>query len=162
MKELLAQYAAYHAWANATLLKPIEAVPPEQQTAALPGSFPSLYKTVLHLLDAESIWWQRLKLQERIERPSDSFTGSFVELSVTLQRQDKQWLDWVQATPEHGLLHEFIYRNLKKQRFKQPVYQVLLHLFNHGTYHRGQLVTMLRTAGVEAIPQTDFIVWSRK
>jgi uncharacterized damage-inducible protein DinB len=39
---------------------------------------------------------------------------------------------------------------------------MLLHLFNHGTYHRGQLVTMLRELGIEKIPPTDFIVWSRR
>ncbi|MBD0288544.1 MAG: DNA polymerase, partial [Flavisolibacter sp.] len=41
-------------------------------------------------------------------------------------------------------------------------YQMLLHLFNHGTYHRGQLVNMLRQLEVSPIPQTDFIVWSRR
>jgi uncharacterized damage-inducible protein DinB len=39
---------------------------------------------------------------------------------------------------------------------------MLLHVFNHGTYHRGQLVTMLRQLGIENIPATDFIVWSRE
>jgi uncharacterized damage-inducible protein DinB len=39
---------------------------------------------------------------------------------------------------------------------------MLLHLFNHNTYHRGQLVTMLRQLGMDKIPATDFIVWSRK
>jgi len=46
--------------------------------------------------------------------------------------------------------------------YKQPVCQMILHVFNHGTYHRGQLVNMLRQLGIEKIPQTDFIVWSRK
>ena len=156
------QYAAYHIWANAALLRGIESLPEEIQLAPRSASFPSFYKTVLHLLDAESIWWQRLKLQERIERPSDTFSGSFSELSTALQRQDKQWQDWLQAASENMLQHEFIYRNLKKQRFKQPVYQMLMHLFNHGTYHRGQLVTMLREAGVTKIPPTDFMVWSRR
>jgi uncharacterized damage-inducible protein DinB len=41
------------------------------------------------------------------------------------------------------------------------VVDVFLHVLNHGTYHRGQLVNMLRQLGIEKIPQTDFIVWSR-
>jgi uncharacterized damage-inducible protein DinB len=36
--------------------------------------------------------------------------------------------------------------------------QMLLHVFNHGTYHRGQLINILRQAGVEKVPETDFIV----
>jgi len=51
---------------------------------------------------------------------------------------------------------------LKGEHFKQPIYKMLLHVFNHGTYHRGQIVNMLRQLGIEKIPQTDFIVWSRK
>jgi uncharacterized damage-inducible protein DinB len=39
---------------------------------------------------------------------------------------------------------------------------MLLHLFNHGTYHRGQLVNQLRQLGIAKIPPTDFIIWSRK
>ena len=162
MKELFIQYAAYHLWANNLIFSAIESLSEEQQTAEVKSSFPSLYKTVLHMLDAESIWWQRMKLQEKITRPSDEFTGSFTELSRLLQQQNKQWVDWLQSTNEHGLQHEFIYFNTKKERFKQPVFQMLLHLFNHGTYHRGQLVTILRNVGIEKIPATDFIIWSRK
>lgn len=162
MKEIFVQYAAYNLWANGLLFAVIEKLSEEQHQTEIRSSFPSLYKTVLHLLDAESIWWQRLKLQERIARPSDTFTGSFAELSRQIQAQNKQWIDWINGVTEHGLQHEFIYRNLKKQRFKQPTYQMLLHVFNHGTYHRGQLVTLLRQLGIEKIPQTDFIIWSRK
>jgi uncharacterized damage-inducible protein DinB len=162
MKEIFIQYAAYNLWANNQLLNVIEALPEEQQKANVKSSFSSLYETVLHLLDADTIWWQRLRLQEKIVRPSDGFDGGFADVSKLLQQQNKQWLEWVQNTNELGLQHEFIYLNSKKERFKQPVYQVLLHLFNHGTYHRGQLVTMLGQLGVEKIPPTDFILWTRK
>src|SRR5215218_8274972 len=155
MKELFVQYAAYNTWANASLLQLIESLSEEQQKTEIKSSFSSLYKTVLHMLDAESIWWQRIKLQERIDVPSRTFTGSMKELITLSVQQNKQWQEWVGHTNEHGFQHEFIYFNLKKERFKQPVYQMLLHLFNHGTYHRGQLVTMLRQLGIEKIPQTD-------
>ena len=48
-----------------------------------------------------------------------------------------------------GIEHVFQYYNSKKEHFKSPVYQMLMHVFNHGTYHRGQLVNMLRQLGVE-------------
>lgn len=162
MKEVFVPYAAYNLWANNLLLSAIEALPEEKQTAEITSSFPSLFKTVLHLLDAESMWWQRIRLQENVLRPSDSFNGNFEALSKALQYQDKQWLDWVTACNEHGFQHEFIYFNSKRERFKQPVYQVLLQVFNHSTHHRGQMITMLRESGVERLPATDFIVWSRK
>jgi uncharacterized damage-inducible protein DinB len=162
MKELFVQYASYNTWANSLLVATITALSEEQQQAEVKSSFPSLYKTMLHLLDAESIWWQRIKLQEKITIPSESFTGNMNELSTELLKQNRQWQEWVSSLNENGLQHEFIYMNSKKERFKQPVYQMLLHLFNHNTYHRGQIVTMLRQVGVEKIPPTDFIVWSRK
>ena len=162
MKEIFIQYASHHLWANQALLSVIETLSKDQQEAEIRSSFPSIYKTVLHLLDAESIWWQRIKLQEKITRPSDSDAGDFAALKQQLLQQNKRWQEWIAQTNEHGLQHEFIYFNSKKERFKQPVYQMLLHLFNHATYHRGQLVTLLRQLGVEKIPATDFIVWSRK
>lgn len=162
MKELLLQYAAYNIWANQQLLAVINALPPETQTATVASSFDSLHKTILHILDAESIWWQRLKLQERIIRPSENFQGNTFEAAQKLLQQNGQWQEWLQQATERAVQHVFQYQNSKREQFKQPVCQMLLHLFNHGTYHRGQLVTMLRQLGIENIPATDFIVWSRR
>lgn len=162
MKELFVQYATYNTWANGLLLQTIEALTEEQHGQEIVSSFPSIYKTILHLLDAENIWWQRIKLQEKISRPSLNFNGSMKDLRAEVTKQDKLWQEWISNINEHGLQHEFIYMNSKKERFKQPVFQMLLHLFNHSTYHRGQIVTMLRQLGVEKIPVTDFIEWSRK
>lgn len=162
MKELFIQYANYNLWANQLMTDAIRALPENIQHQEIKSSFPSLFKTVLHVWNAENIWWQRIKLLEVVTQPGPDFQGDFNELSQKLLQQNKLWLDWVSNAPQHMFNHVFEYRNLKKELFKQPVSEVLMHLFNHGTYHRGQLVTMLRQAGVEKIPATDFIVWSRK
>lgn len=162
MKETLIQLAAYNIWANQLLLNVITRLDEEKQKQQVPSSFSSLYKTALHLYDAENIWWQRMKLMEHITKPGDSFTGDMKELTNALLHQNKQWQEWIVNANEHQFTHVFQYQNTKKEQFKQPVYQMLLHLFNHGTYHRGQLVNMLRQVGVEKIPATDFIVWSRR
>ncbi len=162
MKELLRQYAAYNTWANQKLGELIITVPEELQKQELPSSFISLHLTILHMLDAESIWWQRMKLQEVILRPSDNFSGTTVEAIQALLNQNKMWEDWLQSATEMALDHVFSYHNTKRELFKQPMYQVLLHIMNHGTYHRGQLVNMLRQLGQQKIPTTDFIAWTRK
>jgi uncharacterized damage-inducible protein DinB len=162
MKELLFQYSAYNIWANQLLLDVINQLPEEKQTQEVPSSFNSLLKTILHMWDAESIWWQRMKLSERVERPSESFTGGMKEATASMLQQNRQWHEWVAAAQEHMLQHTFQYQTTKRELFKQPVFQMLLHVFNHGTYHRGQLVNMLRQLGVEKIPSTDFIAWARK
>jgi len=162
MKEILTQLAAYNIWANQLLLDAIYLLPEEKYKQEIPSSFNSLFKTVLHMLDAESIWWQRMKLQERIIRPSEHITSDMKDAGNALLNQNRQWAEWISSANEHQLHHVFQYQNTKKEQFKQPIYQMLLHALNHGTYHRGQLVNMLRQLGVEKIPGTDFIAWSRR
>ena len=162
MKELLLQLSTYNYWANQLLLAAINPLSEEVQHKEVASSFSSLYKTALHMWDAESIWWQRMKLQERINIPSTTFNGAMQDISTGILQLDKQWQDWIRASQEHQLQHVFQYQNLKGEQFKQPTYEMLLHLLNHNTYHRGQLVTILRQLGIEKIPQTDFIIWSRK
>jgi uncharacterized damage-inducible protein DinB len=162
MKELLSQLAAYNIWANQKIFETILALPEEKQKQELPSSFKSLYTTVLHMLDAESIWWQRMKLYERIFVPSENANGNMKDVCIVLLQHNQQWQDWVNSSSDMALEHVFQYFNSKRESFKQPVFQMILHVFNHGTYHRGQLVNMLRQLGVEKIPATDFIVWSRK
>jgi len=161
MKEILKQLAAYNIWANQKLGEIIVKLPEEIQHKELPSSFSSLYKTILHMLDAEAIWWQRMKLQERIFAPGENFKGSMQDLYTALLQQNQLWQDWINNASDAALDHVFQYQNSRREQFKQPVFQMLFHVFNHGTYHRGQLVNMLRQAGIEKIPQTDFIVWSR-
>ncbi|MBD0289476.1 MAG: DinB family protein [Flavisolibacter sp.] len=162
MKELLLQFSTYNIWANELLLCTITKLPEEKQKQVVPSSFESLFKTLLHMWDAESIWWQRMKLQERIVAPGENFSGTMNEIATGLLNQNRQWQAWVSDAQERMLEHVFQYQNSKREQFKQPIYQMLLHLFNHGTYHRGQLVNMLRQLEVSPIPQTDFIVWSRR
>ena len=161
MKQILQQYAAYNIWANKLLADRINMLSEEEINREIVSSFPSIYKTVQHIWLAEEAWWQRLKLVEHLNLQSEKFSGSFNELSANHAKQSLQWVDWVTAATENQLTHVFAYvRN--KEQIKMPVYQMLQHVFNHASYHRGQLVTMLRQLGVEKIPPTDFIVFCRK
>ena len=161
MKQLLQQYSAYNFWANKIITEKISTLPNDIIMKEMGNSFGSIYKTVVHLMDVESIWWQRLKLQEHVEWPGKIFDKDFENLSKELMILSKQWDAWVSEASEMQLTHVFGYQNSKKEFFKQPVYEMLLHLFNHQTFHRGQLITMMRQNGIEKIPATDFIVFSR-
>jgi uncharacterized damage-inducible protein DinB len=162
MKELLAQYATYNTWANQKLVDLVQVVSEEALNTEMPSSFKTIHTTLLHMWDAESIWWQRMKLQETIIPPSNSFKGTTTDVATALLHQNKLWENWVKNATPAAIDHVFMYQNTRREQFKQPIYQMLLHVFNHGTYHRGQLVSMLRLAGIEKIPPTDFILWSRK
>lgn len=162
MKELLKQLAAYNVWAHQKLLDVILTLPEEKQLAELPSSFCSIQSTLLHMWDAESIWWQRLKLHERFVRPSETFKGVTRDAGNGLLSQSKLWESWISNASDLALEHVFEYRDSKKELFKMPVYQTITQVMNHGTYHRGQLINMLRQLGVEKLPQTDFSAWVRK
>ncbi len=162
MKKIIAQYAAYNVWANQRMVDTISNMADDQLNREIISSYKSIYATLLHLWDAETIWWQRVKLQELQEWPSLVFTGSVLELCNNLMKQSKQWKEWVDIATDAALEHEFIYRNSKKEQFKQPVCDALHHLFNHQSYHRGQLITMFRQVGLEEAPNTDLINFLRK
>jgi uncharacterized damage-inducible protein DinB len=162
MKEVLIQYASYNAWANAKLGDVVVSLKDEQQVLPVVSSFPSIKQTLLHIWDAENIWWQRMKLVENAIWPSSLSEYSTKEIVSNLLQQDRQWLEWITDATPAAIDHVFAYQNSKREQFKQPIFQMLMHVFNHATYHRGQIVTMLRQLGVDKIPATDFIVWSRK
>jgi uncharacterized damage-inducible protein DinB len=161
MKEILLSLARYNLWANEKVTDALKPLTPEQWRQPLGGSFTTIYDTLLHIWGAESIWWQRMKLQEQFYLPaSEPHTDAAV--IENLLKQSAQWLEWVENASEAALRHEFIYKTLKKETFKNPVSEMLTHLFNHGTYHRGQLVNYLRMLGVTTVPSTDFILFTRK
>ena len=162
MKKIIAQLAAYNLWANQRIIEVINNMTDEQTNQDIISSFNGIKKTLLHLWDVENIWWQRIKLTEVQVWQSETFTGSLMELGNHLLTQSKQWKEWVDLATEAALDHEFIYKNSKKDQFKQPVYEMLFHLFNHQTYHRGQLITMMRQVGEKNIPNTDLIAYLRK
>lgn len=161
MKEILVQFAAYNLWANQQLAKLIDNLEEGLADKEIISSFCSVSLTLRHLRDVEWIWWQRLKLVETIF-PLEEKKQTVAEINKELISYSIQWKEWVDKSTVAAFEHEFLYRNSKKEQYKQPVYQMLLHLFNHQTYHRGQLVTILRQIGIYKIPATDFIEWSRK
>jgi uncharacterized damage-inducible protein DinB len=160
MKQLLQQYAAYNSWANKKIVETAATLTDEQVHKEIVSSFPSVYKTLLHMMEVENVWWQRLQLVE--QTPPGWFTGNFAALSKKLLELSQQWENWVQNANDANIDHVFAWYNLKKEYFKEPVYKMLLHLFNHQTLHRGQLITMFRQLELDKIPPTDFIVFNRK
>ncbi|GAB2652051.1 DinB family protein [Flavihumibacter cheonanensis] len=161
MKTLLLEYAAYHIWANEQLYGCIKNLNEESWTKEITSSFPSLLKTLLHMWDAESLWWQRIQGKTEMFIPSKNFHEHPLKGAEALLMQGHVWKEWLESTSEAKLNEVFSYTNLKGLSYESSYSHLLMHLFNHGTYHRGQLVTILRQLGVTDIPATDFIVWSR-
>ncbi len=160
MKELLKQYAAYHIWAQQNIIALVQELDEQHYNRKVLSSFDSVLTTLHHMWDAELIWWQRLQLSKNIVRP-DVKTQNIKVIIDGLFEIDNQWQQYVTSKSEPELLVDIEYATFAGKIFKQPVFQILLHVFNHATYHRGQLVNIFHQIGLKNIPPTDFIVWSR-
>lgn len=161
MKQLLTSFTKYEYWANERLLPVITSLTDEQRHQNIVSSFPSIHKTLLHIWDANTIWWQRLQREEEIIVPSLTFHPNMNDIEKGLLQSNQKWIDWIEQASEADLEEILPYKTMKGDVFAQAVKEIVLHLANHGSYHRGQLVTMLRQAGIEKIPQVDYILYAR-
>lgn len=162
MKDTLQEFGSYNLWANESITSAILGMDEHLHQQHSPSSFPNLYATILHMWDAETAWWQRMHRHEKILVPSQNFNPNMKEAVNGLLSQSTLWSNFAKEVTEQELKNKLEYRNNRGEQFSQALHEVMLHVFNHGTYHRGQLVTMMRALGHEEIPQTDFIVWARK
>jgi uncharacterized damage-inducible protein DinB len=163
MKELLLQYARYNLWANKEITDALRKLQPEQVNRELVSSFPSLRTTVYHTWSAEYIWLQRLLLVEQPIWVQGEFKGTFEQACTEWQLVSQQLVQFTERQyGDAAFEHVCLYHDRQKIAYKTPVVEILMHVFNHSTYHRGQLITMLRQVGEQVIPCTDFITFARK
>jgi len=163
MKELLLQYAQYNLWANKLILDVLLKLEEGAVDTEINSSFPSVRRTVMHTWGAESIWLQRLQLAEHPVWHGDDLTIEFEDACGRWQTDSVTLIQFVEKQyDDRALEHVLQFYDRQKVSYKMPVYQVLHHIFNHSTYHRGQLVTMMRQLGLTKIPQTDFTAFLRQ
>lgn len=162
MKELLLPMSRYNVWANGKFIDVLLKLDDETLDLEMISSFPTLRRTVYHMMSAEYLWLKRLQLIEQLVRPEDTFSGTFAEACRIWEEASRGLAAFVEKAPgDHALAHVFQYYNFQKESIKMPVAVALQHAFNHSSYHRGQLVTMLRQAGTTKIPGTDYwLYWN--
>lgn len=148
----------FNRWANGRVLEAAEKLSSEQFTKDLRNSFPSIRDTLVHIMGAEWIWLERWKgnspkaLLAALEFPTVLFIRNrWPEIE---QEQRK----FIAGATEESLKKVIAYTNLKGVPYQYPLWQMLQHLVNHSTYHRGQITTMLRQLGAEPVA-TDFLVY---
>jgi uncharacterized damage-inducible protein DinB len=163
MKELLLQYARYNVWANKRIIDVLLKQDEELLDKAIESSFPSIKATVYHMWGAEFIWLQRLQLTEHPVYMPDVFKGTLSEACVDWQKVSQTFISFIERKyDDRALEHVTEYISLGDRLFKNADYLSLHHVFNHATYHRGQLITMMRQSNITPIPNTDFTTFFRK
>ena len=160
MKKLLLSYAEYNLWANEQLTVVLNNIDKPLHFETVISSFPNLFATLEHIWQAEYVWKLRILNQGPSVKPSFP-TKETKALVETLLQVNKEWIEFVHTISDEKLEEIVNYNNWQGTPFSTPVWQIIHHVFNHSTFHRGQLITMLRQLGVTTLPSTDYITYTR-
>ncbi|MBT8196819.1 MAG: hypothetical protein HKO56_01205 [Bacteroidia bacterium] len=159
--DLLVDFSKYNVWANKLIIKMVNEVGEESATKDIVSSFPSIFKTLLHILDAQVLWLHRMQHDHFPEAPSKSFNGNLAQLVEELIASSVSLNNFVSEMTENDLLKELTYKNTSGKEYMSPFNEVILHCLNHSTFHRGQIITILRQLGFEDFVATDYVAYCR-
>ncbi|HXC33231.1 MAG TPA: DinB family protein [Verrucomicrobiae bacterium] len=159
--ELLRLLFQYNAWADRRLLDACGQLSNEQFTRSLGSSFSSVRDTLAHLYGAEWIWNERFRGHSPTALPGGAGYPDLASIRAKVEEMDQYFIDYVSKLSQQDLDRVIVYKTFGGQEFSNPLWQSLHQLTNHGTYHRGQVVTMLRQLGVKPV-STDLIGFYRE
>lgn len=151
----------YHYWARDRLLEAIEPLTAEQWRRDLGSSFKSIHETVAHIYGAEWAWHQRWQGKS----PTSLFPAENVPDVASVRRAwselEAKVRTFLAGLGEPGITRVFDYRMLNGTEASSPFWQMLQHVVNHASYHRGQVTTMLRQLGAQPGKSMDLIAFYR-
>lgn len=113
-----------------------------------------------HVLAAERVWLLRLRGEDSAVQPIWPMY-SVDELRGLALRNREEYGRWIEGLDDGGLAAEVAYRTSLGAEYRTAVSDILLQVFLHGAYHRGQIAACVRGAGGEPVV-TDFIVFARE
>jgi uncharacterized damage-inducible protein DinB len=151
----------YNAWANRREMEAASALTSEQFTKQLESSFSSVRDTLAHIFGAEWIWLERFQGRSPASLPDRAQYADLASLRAAWLEHEAQLLKFVAGLTQQDLNRVMEYKTLKFGTYSNPLWQSMQHLVNHGTYHRGQITTLLRQLGAQPI-LTDLMHFYRE
>ncbi|MBX2977088.1 MAG: hypothetical protein KF721_13230 [Ignavibacteriaceae bacterium] len=151
MLDNILKMSKYDKWANQRVLDRILVDKPKEEKIV------SLFS---HILKAEDVWLKRIL---NIEPETQNFNLPFVidELQNCLNEVSSLADNFILSLTEEKLTNLIEYSNLQGKKFSNRISDILIHVFNHATYHRGQIAQLFRKEELRA-PITDYIVFIRE
>lgn len=141
----------YNSWADHRTLEACAQLTPEQFLRDLCSSFRSVRDTLVHILEAEHIWLQRFE-----GRPASALVLLDAAQFADLESVRTRWVQteaglarFLRGLAQADLERALAYTTTSGVPRREPLWQPLLHLVNHGTYHRGQITAFLRQLGAQ-------------
>lgn len=143
-KSQIIELYSYDNWANNRLLNAVGQLENEEFVQDLSSSYRSIRDTMVHIIGAEELWLSRwMGEQGRTLLNSDDFP-TYTPLTDRWDDFKKQIDPFLVSLTESDLMEEISYKNLKGIPYSLELWKQMLHVTNHSSYHRGQVVTMLR------------------
>ena len=143
----------YSGWASRRVLDAALQLPAEQIQRDLKVSHKSVLDTLNHIHWADRVWLYRV-LGRPMEEPDGPIEVAWPELQ-------RRWEEWSDSPAADDLDRVIFYKDAKGNAHQAVLSQIILHVVNHATLHRGQVMAMMRQLGV-APPPTDLIFYYRE
>lgn len=162
MQGAFVRLARYNRWANARLFAACGELDEVAYYAVRAAFFGSIHRTLNHILLADRAWQSRIDQDRAPNLPLDTeLYQDRDELRLAREAEDLRLLERVSALDAAGLARRVGYRNSSGKLFENEVGDILQHVFNHQTHHRGQVHGMLSATNV-APPPLDLIFFMRE
>lgn len=141
----------YHVWASQIIMQRIQELPVAVLHQEVNSSFPTLAHALSHMYAVDQMWYLVLGgtgMPEALQicMPRNGETYATVEEYLERYAElSNQYLDWFrhQTNLEQTVMLDNPFAGLRQTSLAE----IILHLVNHGTYHRGNISTMLRQLG---------------
>jgi uncharacterized damage-inducible protein DinB len=150
----------YNRWANERILDVVTPLGADEFKRDMRSSYPSIRDTLVHTLSAEWVWLSRWKGVSPSAMPGSDELVTVGAVRARWREVDAERSEYLDGLTEQRLADVIAYRNTRGEPYATPLWQMLRHVVNHSSYHRGQVTTMLRQLGRPAIA-TDLIVFYR-
>ena len=139
---LLKTQLDYTYWASDRLLDAARPLSEDELTRDLGNSFGGVMGTLVHIFQADRIWLSRVSGAPRYALGEPDETWTIDSLQSAWVDVHLGWIDWVGGVSDVSQVLDYV--NLAGKANQLTLWQVVFHVVNHGTYHRGQITTMLR------------------
>ncbi len=149
----------FNRWANRRFFDAAAALAPARYEAEVVSSFPSIRDTMAHLVAVEWLWLERWQGRAPTAAPEWAGRPALADLRARLDEVENAIDRFLAGLADADLARVLTYRRFNGEVQSNVLSDLLLHVVNHGTYHRGQLATLLRQAGATP-PATDFSLFA--
>jgi uncharacterized damage-inducible protein DinB len=157
MKTHFERMARYNRWANRRLYGAVAQLEPEEFTAPRSGFFPSIAKTLNHLVVTDRIWMGRFTSKLSDHKSLDEAPyEDLAALTAAREAEDQRIIAFFKALPQSKIEATLDYRNMAGEAKSSEILPLLAHFFNHQTHHRGQAHAMLCSTRI-APPALDMV-----